>query len=151
MGVVRATLLFRSQCAFEHLLALSNPCWTLPVGCSLVHRGRVESTINLYPAKGKAMSQTRKLLTQIKPVCQEIRDMKLYSSIKKNHSPQSSYHRNKERLPNKYGKDGRDCTCHELAFFTFFSLLFYCIDTCCYSPKSCSKTNLHSLIIHFAF
>ena len=37
---------------YEHLLALSNPCWTLPVGCSLVHRGRVESTINLYPAKG---------------------------------------------------------------------------------------------------
>ena len=23
----------------ERLLALSNPCWTLPVGCSLVHRG----------------------------------------------------------------------------------------------------------------
>ena len=41
--------------------------------------------------------------------------------------------------------------CHELAFFTFFSLLFYCIDTCCYSPKSCSNANLRSLIIHFAF
>ena len=40
---------------YECLLALSNPCWTLPVGCSLVHRGRVESTINLYPAKGKVM------------------------------------------------------------------------------------------------
>ena len=39
----------------ERLLALSNPCWTLPVGCSLVHRGQIESTINLYPAKGKAM------------------------------------------------------------------------------------------------
>ena len=41
--------------------------------------------------------------------------------------------------------------CHELAFFTFFSLLFHCINTCRYSPKSSSKTNLHSLIIHFAF
>ena len=41
--------------------------------------------------------------------------------------------------------------CHELAFFTFFLFfLFYCIDTH-YSPKSYSDTNLHSLIIHFAF
>ena len=39
----------------ERLLALSNPCWTLPVGCSLVHRGQVKSTVNLYPAKGKAI------------------------------------------------------------------------------------------------
>ena len=39
----------------ERLLALSNPCWTLPVGCSLVHRGRIESTINLHPAKGEVM------------------------------------------------------------------------------------------------
>ena len=31
---------------YERLLALSNPCWTLPVGCSLVHRGQIESTIN---------------------------------------------------------------------------------------------------------
>ena len=42
----------------EHLLTLSNPCWTLPVGCSLVHRGQVESTINLYPAKGKVMAMS---------------------------------------------------------------------------------------------
>ena len=42
----------------ECLLALSNPCWTLPVGCSLVHRGRVESTINLYPAKGKCQGHS---------------------------------------------------------------------------------------------
>ena len=42
----------------ERLLALSNPCWTLPVGCSLVHRGQVESTINLYPAKGKVMAMS---------------------------------------------------------------------------------------------
>ena len=52
---VRATLLFSSQPAMSVLLVLSNPCWTLPVGCSLVHRGRIESTINLYPAKRKAM------------------------------------------------------------------------------------------------
>ena len=43
---------------YERLLALSNPCWTLPVGCSLVHRGWIESTINLYPAKGKAMAMS---------------------------------------------------------------------------------------------
>ena len=42
----------------ERLLALSNPCWTLPVGCSLVHRGRIESTINLYPTKGKVMAMS---------------------------------------------------------------------------------------------
>ena len=41
--------------------------------------------------------------------------------------------------------------CHELAFFTFFSFLFDCIDTYRYSPKSCSNTNLHSLTIPFAF
>ena len=38
--------------------------------------------------------------------------------------------------------------CHELAFFTFFSLLLYDIDTCCYSPKSYFKhkpyTRYHS-------
>ena len=48
----------RLPTCYEHLLALSNPCWTLPVGCSLVHRGRIESTINLYPAKGKAMAMS---------------------------------------------------------------------------------------------
>ena len=42
----------------ERLLALSNPCWTLPVGCSLVHRGQIKSTINLYPAKGKVMAMS---------------------------------------------------------------------------------------------
>ena len=29
----------RLPTCYERLLALSNPCWTLPVGCSLVHRG----------------------------------------------------------------------------------------------------------------
>ena len=42
----------------ERLLALSNPCWTLPVGCSLVHRGRIESTINLHPTKGEVMAMS---------------------------------------------------------------------------------------------
>ena len=55
---VRATLLFGSQHAMSVLLALSNPCWTLPIGCSLVHRGRIESTINPYPAKGKVMAMS---------------------------------------------------------------------------------------------
>ena len=41
--------------------------------------------------------------------------------------------------------------CHELAFFTFFSLLFYCIDTCCYSPKHYFKHNFTLLVIHFVF
>ena len=41
--------------------------------------------------------------------------------------------------------------CHELAFFTFFSLLFYCIDTCCYSPKSYFKHRLTLLINHSVF
>ena len=31
---VRATLLFSSQRAAERLLALTNPCWSLPIGCS---------------------------------------------------------------------------------------------------------------------
>ena len=48
----------RLPTCYERLLVLSNPCWTLPVGCSLVHRGRIESTINLYPAKGKAMAMS---------------------------------------------------------------------------------------------
>ena len=48
----------RLPTCYERLLALSNPCRTLPVGCSLVHRGRIESTINLYPAKGKAMAMS---------------------------------------------------------------------------------------------
>ena len=48
----------RLPTCYECLLALSNPCWTLPVGCSLVHRGRIKSTINLYPAKGKVMAMS---------------------------------------------------------------------------------------------
>ena len=52
---VRATLLFGSQRAAERLLALTNPCWSLPIGCSLVHRGRIKSTITSHPAKGEDM------------------------------------------------------------------------------------------------
>ena len=64
---VRATLLFSSQRAAEHLLALTNPCWSLPIGCSLVHRGRIESTITLHPAKGEdmAMSATTMILASL--------------------------------------------------------------------------------------
>ena len=32
--IVRATLLFSSQRAAERLLALTNPCWSLLIGCS---------------------------------------------------------------------------------------------------------------------
>ena len=53
--IVRATLLFSSQRAAEHLLALTNPCWSLPIGCSLVHRGRIKGTITLHPAKSEDM------------------------------------------------------------------------------------------------
>ena len=35
-----------------------------------------------------------------------------------------------------------EAVCHELGFFTFFSLLFYCINTCCYSPKVLFKHKL---------
>ena len=42
-------------------------------------------------------------------------------------------------VPSEYK---RRIGCHELAFFTFFSLLFYCIDTCCYSPKVLFKHKL---------
>ena len=56
--IVRATLLFSSQRAAEHLLALTNPCWSLPIGCSLVHRGRIEGTITLHPAKSEDMAMS---------------------------------------------------------------------------------------------
>ena len=36
--------------------------------------------------------------------------MKLYSSTKKNHSPPSTDRKNKEPLPDKYGKGGKDYT-----------------------------------------
>ena len=135
------------------------------------------------------VSWTRKLLTQIKQVCSEICDIKVYSSNKKNHNLPSNHRMNKEPHPNRCEKGGEDYThslgnkkhahcedlqsslhnqihhalpvplapplssspCHELAFFKFFSFLFYCIDTCCYSSKSYSKHKLTLLIIHSAF
>ena len=59
---------------------------------------------------GEVVSQTHKLLTQITQVCQEIRDMKLYSPTKKNRNPLNTGHMSKEPLPDKYGKDGTGCT-----------------------------------------
>ena len=53
------------------------------------------------------MSRTRKLLTQIQQVCQEIRDMNIIR-IKRNHNLLNTCHRSKEPLPNRYGKDERD-------------------------------------------
>ena len=55
---VRATLLFSSQRAAECLLALTNPCWSLPIGCSYIHRGLIESTITLHPTKGEDMAMS---------------------------------------------------------------------------------------------
>ena len=56
------------------------------------------------------MSRTRKLLTQITQVCQEICDIKGIHSIKKNHSPLGTGRMNKEPLPDKYEKDERGYT-----------------------------------------
>ena len=49
------------------------------------------------------LSRTHKLLTQITQVCQEIRDIKVYSSTKKNH-------RSKKPPQDKGGRDGTDYT-----------------------------------------
>ena len=56
------------------------------------------------------MSRTRKLLTSITQVCQEIRDIKAARSIKTNHSPLNTSHKNREHPPDKCGKDGKGCT-----------------------------------------
>ena len=56
------------------------------------------------------VSRTCKLLTQIKLVCQEIHDIKVYSSNTKNHSRPSSYRKNRAHPPNKCEKDGTDYT-----------------------------------------
>ena len=57
-----------------------------------------------------SLSRTRKLLTQISNVCQEIRDIRLYSSTRKNHSPLGTGRKNREPLPDKYETDEKDCT-----------------------------------------
>ena len=72
-----------------------------------VHRERTKRTLR---NKRITVSQTRKLLTQINNVCQAIRDMKLYSSTKKNHSPLGTDRTNRGPLPDKYGKDERGYT-----------------------------------------
>ena len=53
---------------------------------------------------------TRKLLTQISLVCQEICDIKGTHSIKKSHSPLGTNHKNKAPLPDKCGKGGKGYT-----------------------------------------
>ena len=57
------------------------------------------------------MSRTRKLLTQIAQVCQEICDMKSYSASKKSPDQLDTCHKNRGHLPNKYEKGEGDCTC----------------------------------------
>ena len=57
------------------------------------------------------MSRTRKLITQIKQVCEEICNMKLYSPNKKNHSPPSNYRKNMGHPPDICEKDEEDYTC----------------------------------------
>ena len=56
------------------------------------------------------MSRTRKLINRITQVCQEIHDIKRICSIKTSHSPLSTDRKNKERPPDKYGRDGTGCT-----------------------------------------
>ena len=56
------------------------------------------------------MSRTHKLLTQITQVCQQICDMKMYSSTKKNHSPPGTDRKNKGPPQDKGGKGGTDYT-----------------------------------------
>ena len=58
-------------------------------------------------ANESKVSQTRKLLTQIKQVCKEICDIKMYSSTTRNHSLPSTDCKNRGNLPDRCGKDGR--------------------------------------------
>ena len=70
----------------------------------------IGSLANGSASNGIAVSRTHKLLTQISNVCQEIRDMRMYSSTKKNHSLLGTSHTNKEPPPDKYEKDERGYT-----------------------------------------
>ena len=56
------------------------------------------------------LSRTRKLITCITQVCQEIRDMKKTHSITMSRSLLSTCHKNKEHPSDIYGKDGTGCT-----------------------------------------
>ena len=50
---VRATLLFSSQRAAERLLALTNPCWSLPIGCSWFTEVESKALLPYTPLKVK--------------------------------------------------------------------------------------------------
>ena len=50
---VRATLLFSSQRAAERLLALTNPCWSLPIGCSWFTEVESKALLPCTPLKVK--------------------------------------------------------------------------------------------------
>ena len=49
--VVRATLLFGSQRATERLLALTNPCWSLLVGCPRFTEDESKALLTYTPPK----------------------------------------------------------------------------------------------------
>ena len=59
---------------------------------------------------GGGVSRTRKLITQIAQVCQELCAIVNSRSIKSSHNHLGTDRRNKEHPPDKYGKDGTDCT-----------------------------------------
>ena len=58
----------------------------------------------------REVSQTRKLLTQITQVCQEIRDMRKTHSLTKSHSPLGKDRKSKGPPQDKCGKGGKGCT-----------------------------------------
>ena len=88
----------------------------------------LRSMCNLWPQQPRAMLPSKLL----KP--RTLSFVQMFSIV-----GSSSQLRNKISFP-LFPKSAAGC--HELAFFTFFLLLFYCIDTCCYSPRSCSKHKL---------
>ena len=53
LETVRATLLFSSQRAVERLLALTNPCWSLPIGCSWFTEVESKALLPYTPLKVK--------------------------------------------------------------------------------------------------
>ena len=52
-SIVRATLLFSSQRAAERLLALTNPCWSLPIGCPWFTEVESKALLPYTPLKVK--------------------------------------------------------------------------------------------------
>ena len=71
--------------------------------------GSVRTKVQNFKDKEHYLSRTRKLLTQISRVCQEIHDMSIYSS-KRSHSPLSTGHKSKEPLLDKCKKGEKGCT-----------------------------------------